>query len=125
MGARLIVVSGPLRNSEVVLTESESLIGREPGASICLNSRSVSRRHCIIRRHGDSYVLEDLGSHNGTLVNDRPITRHTLQHGDQIAIGDSALLFIADGAEPFRAEVNETRETDALTFATVQLAEPL
>ena len=125
MGARLIVVSGPLRNSEVVLTENESLIGREPTASVCLNSRAVSRRHCVIRREGDNYVVQDLGSHNGTLVNDRIVSTQTLQHGDKIAVADSVFMFVADGEEPLRAEVTETGEAGALTFATVQLAEAL
>jgi transcriptional regulator with GAF, ATPase, and Fis domain len=126
MGARLIVVAGPLRNSEVVLTESESLIGREPTAAISLNSRSVSRRHCLVRREGDSYVLQDLGSHNGTLVNDQRVSGHILQHGDRIAVADSIIVFAADGAElPFRAEVTESSDADAVQFATVQLAEPL
>jgi transcriptional regulator with GAF, ATPase, and Fis domain len=125
MAARLIAVAGPLKNTEVVLTENESLIGREPNASVCLNSRSVSRRHCIIRREGVNYILHDLGSHNGTLVNDRVVEEHALQHGDRIAVADSVFMYAADGAElPFRAEVTESADP-ALHFATVQLAEPL
>ena len=126
MGARLIVVAGPLKDTEVALTEHESLIGREAGASVFLNSRSVSRRHCLIRRQGESYLIEDLGSHNGTLVNEQPVRQQDLQHGDRITIGDSVFLFAEDGLQlSSRAEVTESSDTDALQFASVQPAEPL
>src|SRR5690348_16576620 len=99
MGARLIAVAGPLKNTEVVLTHDETLIGRDPGASVVLNSPSVSRRHCVIRRQNDKYLLRDLGSHNGTLLNQARISEQLLQHGDRISIADSDLIFSIDEAK--------------------------
>ena len=74
MGARLIAVAGPLLKMEFLLDE-ETVIGRDVAATVCIKSRSVSRRHCIVRRDGDQYVIRDLGSRNGTLINDLPVTK--------------------------------------------------
>jgi transcriptional regulator with GAF, ATPase, and Fis domain len=126
MEARLIAVAGPLKSSEIPLSLDETLIGRDPAAAICLNSLAVSRRHCFIHRRGDKYVLQDLGSHNGTLVNDIAVQEHVLQHGDKIAVADSILIFAVEGAEvPTRAEVTESQDAGALQFAKIEAAETL
>jgi len=90
-------------------------------------SRSASRRHCIVRRNGDQYLIKDLGSSNGTLVNGLPITECVLRHGDRIAVSDALFVFATDQAAelPLLAHVTESRDDEALEFATVQQAEPL
>jgi transcriptional regulator with GAF, ATPase, and Fis domain len=126
MGARLIAVAGPLKNTEVVLTHDETLIGRDPGASVVLNSPSVSRRHCVIRRQDDKYLLRDLGSHNGTLLNQARISEHLLQHGDRISVADSVLIFsLEETGTSIPTEVTESSDSGTLQFATVQTAETL
>jgi len=126
MGARLIAVAGPLKNREIALSEDEALIGRDPSATICINNLSVSRRHCIIRHQGENYLIRDLGSHNGTLVNDISITERVLEDGDKISVADSAFVFSADDSSvAMHAEVTESAGTDGLQFATVENAENL
>jgi len=126
MGARLIAVAGPLKNTEVVLDQDEILIGRDPGASVFLNSPSVSRRHCLIRRQENNYLLRDLGSHNGTLVNQERISEHLLQHGDRILVADSVLIFsIEETGTSIPTEVTESSDAGTLQFASVQTAEVL
>jgi hypothetical protein len=61
-----------------LLRDGSALIGREPGAAVCLDSLDVSRRHALIRRDGDTVLVEDVGSTNGTYVNDVAIHRRTL-----------------------------------------------
>src|SRR5215468_4311526 len=109
MGARLIVVAGPVQKTEFLL-DDEATIGRDTSATVCINSRAASRRHCIIRRDGDQYLIRDLGSRNGTLVNGLPITECILCHGDRIGISDFQFVFVDDPpAElPLRPEVTES-----------------
>ena len=127
MGARLIAVAGPVPKTEFLLGDEEAVIGRDVAATVCVNSRSASRRHCTVRRNGDQYLIKDLGSSNGTLVNGLPITECVLRHGDRIAISDALFVFSADQAAelPLRADATESRDDEALEFATIQQAEPL
>ncbi len=127
MAARLIAVAGPVPKTEFLLGDEEAVIGRDVAATVCVNSRSASRRHCVVRRNGDQYLIKDLGSSNGTLVNGLPVTECILQHGDRIAVSDALFVFATDQAAelPLRPEVTESRDAEALEFATVQQAEPL
>jgi pSer/pThr/pTyr-binding forkhead associated (FHA) protein len=63
-------------------------IGREAGAAIHLDDEQVSRRHARISPAGDHAVLEDLGSANGTYVNDQPAQpNQELRRGDDVRVG--------------------------------------
>lgn len=75
----------------------ELLIGRSPSADVTLPHPDVSWHHARLRRQGDSWQLEDLGSANGTWVNDQRIGVATLHAGDRIQIGLSRLALDAAG----------------------------
>ena len=78
----------------VVLPPGDSTIGRHPLARVMLDDTCVSRRHARLRVTGSSAVLEDLGSHNGTIVNGERIAGPvTLRDGDEITIGTFTLQF--------------------------------
>ncbi len=69
-------------------------IGRSSRNDIHINKKGVSRFHAQIRRVGNNYVIEDLGSTNGTYLNDKPISGLTkLSVGDEILISDEKLVF--------------------------------
>lgn len=69
-------------------------IGRLPECDIVISDPGASRRHATIAREdGGEYVLTDLGSTNGTLVNDEPVGEHVLSDGDRITIGNTVLEF--------------------------------
>jgi ABC-type multidrug transport system ATPase subunit len=75
---------------EFELIKPEIVMGRDDGVDIVIATPAISRRHARLMRDGDGYVLEDLGSSNGTFVNgDRLIGRRALQHGDQIRLGQA------------------------------------
>ncbi len=126
MAARLIAVAGEVPTAEFLIGEEDAVIGRDAGATICINSRSASRRHCMIRREGEQYLIRDLGSRNGTLVNGRPVTECVLQHGDKITVSECLFMFATDQpTDPPRAEVTESHSAEMVEFATVHQAEPL
>jgi pSer/pThr/pTyr-binding forkhead associated (FHA) protein len=72
---------------------SELAIGRQEGLGVTLADDWVSRRHALIRRSGDEFVLEDLGSSNGTYVDGVPIVSCVLRAGDWIQIGRNLFRF--------------------------------
>jgi hypothetical protein len=100
-GAPATTSGGPLlalvENSSVVkefsLEGDRMVIGRLEGSEIQITDPGASRRHAEVRRDGDKYVLVDLGSTNGTLVNEAPVSEHILEEGDRITIGRTVLEF--------------------------------
>lgn len=85
------------------------LVGRLPGTDIELDSPTVSRHHARIRREGDSFVLEDVGSVNGVQVRGRRVLSHVLVAGDVVSIEDYALAF-EPPAEVFAEGLRGIRE---------------
>ena len=68
-------------------------IGRLPGNSIVIDNPAVSSKHARVTRDGDSYVIEDAESTNGTFVNEIRVTRQTLKYGDLVLVGKHHLVF--------------------------------
>jgi len=96
---KLIALAGPLRGATCELRAKEFYIGRDPLSQLCLDDRLVSRQHALIARKNDQFEISDLKSANGTMVNGVPVKQRRLAHCDQIAIGDSLLLFLLDEDE--------------------------
>lgn len=78
---------------EFPLHRPELTIGRGPDNSLVLPGDLISRHHVRIRRTGDEYVIEDLGSTTGTFVNHQRVTRAVLHDGDEIGIGETLMVF--------------------------------
>jgi hypothetical protein len=71
-------------------------IGRTPDNQIAIDVREVSRRHARIDMRPDgTFVLTDLGSGNGTFVNDKRVREHTLASGDRVRIGNQSFVYKA------------------------------
>jgi Protein of unknown function (DUF3662)/FHA domain len=91
------VPAGPARlvldGKEVQIDRDTTVIGRLHGSEVEVEDPGASRRHAEIRRNGSDYVLVDLGSTNGTLVNDSPVSEQVLQDGDRITIGRTVIEF--------------------------------
>ncbi len=86
--AFLIVQSGKHQGKKLVLPSSEVTIGRDKSCQIRLNSDDVSRKHCVLRATSRGILVRDLGSRNGTLINDILIEKESLLHpGDMLRIG--------------------------------------
>ncbi len=69
------------------------VIGRLPECTIVLGDPNVSRRHAELRRVGDSVVVTDLGSTNGTRVNGTTVREQHLASGDEVSVGSTTLVF--------------------------------
>ncbi len=89
---KLVCIDGPLRGREFKLAESTVRIGRQLDNEISIADPRISKHHCKILPAGPEFRLIDLGSHNGTLLNGRPIRERTLEHGDEIRVGPSAFI---------------------------------
>ena len=95
--AQLVVIRGRARQRSVDLEADLLTIGRQQGNDLVLDSDRVSRRHARVARDGSHYFVEDLGSFNGTLVNDRklePNQRQKLRHKDILQLSDCRILFL-------------------------------
>jgi pSer/pThr/pTyr-binding forkhead associated (FHA) protein len=77
------------------------LLGRDEDATILLRGRHISRRHARIFADNRRVYIEDLGSKNGTFVNDQPVQRAELGDLDCILIGDLRMVVLepSDGEE--------------------------
>jgi hypothetical protein len=89
----LALVEGGSTVKEFALERDTALIGRLAGSEVEISDPGASRRHAEVRRQGDSFVIVDLGSTNGTLVNDDPVSERNLEDGDRITIGQTTLEF--------------------------------
>lgn len=84
----LIIQSGKLRGKRLVLPDTEIFIGRDDDCHVRLTSSLISRKHCALEGAPEGLWVRDLGSQNGTLVNDVPITdRVLLKAGDVLQVG--------------------------------------
>ena len=80
-------------------TDAESLlIGRNRDAQVCIRDRSVSKNHCRIEKRGSSYRFKDLGSRNGTLINDLRCDSGPIENGDELKVGNFIIHFQTSNA---------------------------
>lgn len=90
--SRLVVVAGPLTGTTIPLTQSGILIGRAPSCTLVLDDDYSSSRHARIYPQGNQWYVEDLGSTNGTYMNDQRIQGTVpLPAGVGVQIGQSVV----------------------------------
>lgn len=97
--AKLMLNLGSSVLSEITLVKETTTIGRSNDNDIILDNLSASGHHARVVKKNDKYVLEDLASTNGTLINSQKVTNKVLESNDVIAIGKHELRFIEDTAE--------------------------
>ncbi|MEM9586985.1 MAG: GGDEF domain-containing protein [Planctomycetota bacterium] len=101
----------------LLLSDDDVLFGRDPNVDVPLADSSVSRRHAKITRSAAEYVISDLGSTNGTLVNEQETQEHLLKSGDTIRIGSFLFKFLSAGSveSQYHETVYSALTRDALT----------
>ena len=94
MPATLTEMSGDRKGHMHVLETEPVVIGRSPEADIVIPNALMSRKHARVWWDGERYLVEDLGTRNGTLVNREPVTApRQLQDSDEIALPGMILTF--------------------------------
>lgn len=121
--AKLIGMSGEFKGREFPIEDGEITIGRKADNIILLDNPAISSHHCRILRNGESCVLQDLDSTNGTRVNSRDIKESALKHKDLIQFGSIEFLF--DAPDIVDASGGGARYTDAnAEMATAVMTAP-
>jgi predicted component of type VI protein secretion system len=126
MEVSLIVASGKQMGKRISVSSPKFLIGRGEECHLRPQSSMVSRKHCVIVIEGNSAAIEDLGSTNGTFVNDEKLEqRRELKSGDRIKVGVLAMevqLAVGAGGQK-KADVHSVQEAAARTVAAASGAE--
>jgi len=118
--ACLIIIRGTPQGHRFFLTQPEMTIGRDPSADITLNEQSVSRKHAKLNKIGEKVQITDLGSSNGTAINDKKLgvnESRMLEKEDMIKLGNSILKYLPAGELEilFYGALGSAAHTDPLT----------
>lgn len=98
MGARLLYRDSRGQDGQVPLApETPCYVGRALDCAIRTDDAMVSRKHSMIRMENGAYYVEDLGSSNGTHVNNQRVSKHRLNHNDVVRCGSLLLRYVEDG----------------------------
>jgi pSer/pThr/pTyr-binding forkhead associated (FHA) protein len=125
MSFKLSVRQGPRPNLVFELDKPSYMIGREAGNDIVIEDPQVSRRHAQLTRQGNSYLIEDVGSTNGTYVNGKRVMAPTLlSNGDMVGLADTVIIAVQ---VPLTSGEDATVVSDAASYAppTVPAFTPL
>lgn len=99
--AMVFIHKGPSRGARFLITSDGATIGRSPASDIFLDDITVSRLHgkisSIASSEGSGFLYTDLGSLNGSYINNQQLSSHSLVTGDEIQIGKFHMLFIGAG----------------------------
>jgi DNA-binding NtrC family response regulator len=115
----LIVAFDDQRNTRLIPLEdgTELVFGRSTGAGVVIEHEAVSRRHTAIRRRGEAVLVEDLGSRNGTTINNVPITGvRRVTAGDVIGVGPATAIVARSSASRGRQLATMTELEDRLAM---------
>ncbi|MEZ6139893.1 MAG: FHA domain-containing protein [Zavarzinella sp.] len=94
MPAQLLALAdGPT----IIVNKPILMLGRHSECDVQLNSRKISRRHCIIAQLKDHLIVRDLGSTNGVRINGKAVTEGKLVSGDELYIGSFRYQVQIDG----------------------------
>jgi pSer/pThr/pTyr-binding forkhead associated (FHA) protein len=112
MDAKLHVVDGA--KPAIIRLRLPTVVGRSDAASLKVRNSQISRKHCEIDEYEGELVVRDLGSSNGTFVNDQRISEMTfLSPGDELRVGTLTLRADYEIAEPAATSTEESNDPHA------------
>ncbi len=116
--ACIVVLYGSELGRRVELTQGEITIGRDDDNAVSVELETISRRHARIFVRDHEYTVEDLGSTNGTFINEQAVLAPTaLRNGDLLRCGGAVVKFIEGGniEALYHEEIYRLTITDGLT----------
>lgn len=122
--ARLLVTSRGNVIAEIALNRPRMVLGRDQSCDISLDSSYVSRYQNLFMETASGWMLIDLSSTNGCFVNGRRVTRHELQDGDIIAVGNHQLNFVGPRSRRPAARSDLVLSSKAMDSAGDTLVSP-
>ncbi|HLT21928.1 MAG TPA: FHA domain-containing protein [Bacteriovoracaceae bacterium] len=90
---KLICLTGPNKGETYYLIGNRLVVGRSEKADIRINDSKTSREHAEFTKVGNDWIVTDLGSQNGVVVNDKKAVQHKIKIGDRIIIGQTVFKF--------------------------------
>jgi two-component system, cell cycle response regulator len=113
----LIYPPGPDMGKRFALDKDEFILGRGSDCDIQVDRDSVSRRHAKVYKKGDAWLIQDLGSTNGSYVNDNQIDDAPIRDGDLLKIGAAIFKFLtgANVETSYHEEIYRMTIVDGLT----------
>jgi len=113
----MVVIYGQDLGKKYNLENASIIIGRSSKSDIQIDQESVSRNHCKLINTGKSIIIRDLGSTNGTYVNDQPVDEYVLRDGDLLKIGRTIFKFLTGGniEHAYHEEIYRLTTVDGLT----------
>lgn len=123
---QLVMRSGPTPGAVFPLEGDQLTVGRDATNGVAINDAEVSRRHARLNFQGGKYVIEDLGSTNGTFVNGQRLTGpHVLKPGDVVAFGEQiVLMYDAANIDPGATIASPRQAMRPLASAPAPVAPP-
>ncbi|MES1204933.1 MAG: GGDEF domain-containing protein [Pseudomonadota bacterium] len=115
--ACLVIIYGDELGKKYNLNTPSLVVGRSSKCDIQIDQESISRNHSKIVNTGKSILVRDLGSTNGTYVNDEPVEEQVLRDGDLIKIGRTIFKFLTGGniEHAYHEEIYRLTTVDGLT----------
>ncbi len=120
MAKLLVHESAGVREFEIV--DDEVRMGRELDNTLRLPDPSISRHHCVLRKVGEGYEIQDLQSSNGVLVNGNRVQTAPLRNGDRITLGQIQLTFEDPRPEPAPTVAISREDVPAPPLGTVRMS---
>jgi pSer/pThr/pTyr-binding forkhead associated (FHA) protein len=93
----LVIIKGPNIGDKFLINKPKLTIGRNLESDIFLDDVTVSRKHAVIKRSGNDFLIKDSESLNGSYVNGEIVDNAVLKNGDRIQIGKYIFLFFCTG----------------------------
>lgn len=115
--ACIVEIYGEDLGRRVALGQRPVVIGRSSACDVQVDQESVSRNHCQISFNGNTYCIRDMGSTNGTYVNDDLVEEVSLVDGDQVKVGRTILKFLVGSniETQYHEEIYQLMTVDGLT----------
>ncbi|MGB2936982.1 MAG: FHA domain-containing protein [Phycisphaerae bacterium] len=124
MDVKLDLIKGNPKGKQVEVAPGTLSVGRAEDSDLIIASTRVSRHHCDIVNEGDTLLIRDKGSGNGTFVNRKRIQEQALRPGDEVRIGPLTFIVEIDGVRKPPAQAAPAPKPEPATRKRAAAAEP-